>query len=135
MTPVESANLATVRSYLVALESGAVGEALARFFTEGAMQIELPNKLNPNGGQSDLPTLLRRAEQGQKLLQRQSYDVLSEMARGPRVAVEALWSAVLAVPLGTLPAGATMRAHFAMFFELADGRISSQRNYDCFEPW
>jgi hypothetical protein len=41
----------------------------------------------------------------------------------------------LAVPLGELAAGASMRAHFAMFFELEDGRIRRQRNYDCFEPW
>jgi hypothetical protein len=39
------------------------------------------------------------------------------------------------VPLGTLAAGAAMTAHFAMFFELSEGRIALQRNYDCFEPW
>ncbi|MGY4828216.1 nuclear transport factor 2 family protein [Sphaerotilaceae bacterium SBD11-9] len=135
MATEESANLATVRAYLKALESGAVGEALARFFTPDAQQIELPNKLNPTGGQSDLPTLLKRAEQGQKLLQHQSYEVRSAVAQRSCVAVEAQWSAVLAVPVASLPAGATMRAHFAMFFEFSEGRISRQRNYDCFEPW
>jgi ketosteroid isomerase-like protein len=135
MTPIESTNLATVRSYLSALESGATGGELARFFTADAVQIELPNKLNPTGGQSDLPTLLSRAEKGRTLLRSQSYEVVSEMALGARVAMEAEWTGVLAVPLGSLAAGAVMRAHFAMFFELADGRISLQRNYDCFEPW
>jgi hypothetical protein len=42
---------------------------------------------------------------------------------------------VLLVPLATLQAGATMNAHFAMFFEFENGRIRVQRNYDCFEPW
>lgn len=135
MTSLESANLATIRSYLKALEAGAVGEDLARFFTSDAVQIELPNKINPAGGQSDLPALLQRAEQGQKLLLRQSYEVRSEVAQDERVAVEAIWTGVLALPFGSLAAGASMRAHFAMFFELRTGRINLQRNYDCFEPW
>lgn len=131
----ERENLSTIRAYLAALESGALGDALARFFTADARQVELPNRLNPNGGESDLPTLLKRAEQGRNLLRRQTYEVRAEVAQGSRVAVEATWSAVLAVPLGSLPAGSAMKAHLAMFFELADGRIALQRNYDCFEPW
>jgi ketosteroid isomerase-like protein len=135
MTDLEGKNLATIRTYLKALEEGAVGEALARFFTPDARQVELPNRLNPSGGASDLPTLLRRAEQGQKLLRSQRYVVQSELAQAQRVAIEAIWTGTLAVPLGALAAGATMKAHFAMFFELRDGRICLQRNYDCFEPW
>lgn len=42
---------------------------------------------------------------------------------------------ILAVPLGTTPAGAALKAHLAMFFEISDGRISRQRDYDCFEAW
>ena len=44
-------------------------------------------------------------------------------------------SAELAMPRGSLNAGATMTAQFAMFFELRDGLICGMRNYDCFEPW
>lgn len=135
MTATEDSNLTLVRTYLHDLQNGVVGEALAKFFTPDALQIELPNKLNPHGGQSDLTTILNRAAVGQKLLTSQSYQILSEVAQGSRVAVEATWSAVLAVPFDSLPVGATMTAHFAMFFELRDGLICSQRNYDCFEPW
>ena len=131
----DSPNATFVRSYLAALASGAVGANLARFFTSDAEQVELPNKLNPRGGRSDLPTLLQRAEQGQHLLQRQAYEVRSMVEQSDRLAVEASWSAVLAIPLGSLAAGTVMSAHFAMFFVLRDGRICSQRNYDCFEPW
>ena len=131
----DTPNAKLIRTYLAALESGAVGEHLARFFTSDAEQVELPNKLNASGGRSDLATLLRRAEQGRHLLLRQSYEVRSIVEQGDRVAVEAGWSAVLGVPLGSLAAGQAMSAHFAMFFELRDGRIRSQRNYDCFEPW
>jgi predicted ester cyclase len=70
-----------------------------------------------------------------KLLSHQHYEIRSAIAEGSRVAVEAAWSGTLAVPLGTLVAGAIMKAHFAMFFEVVDGRIRMQRNHDCFEPW
>jgi len=41
----------------------------------------------------------------------------------------------LAVPFGSIPAGGEMRARFAIFLELRDGRIVRQRNYDCFDPF
>ena len=135
MTTREQANLALIREYLKALEATATGDALARFFAPDAIQIELPNRLNPNGGRSDLATLLSRAELVPKLLRSQKYEVVSELAAGASVAVEASWSAVLATAFGAVPAGTEMKAHFAMFFEIESGRIKSQRNYDCFEPW
>lgn len=134
-TAIEAANLALLRSYLAALEAGAVGADLARFFTADAEQVELPNRLNPSGGRSDLATMLARAEQGRKLLTVQRYVVHRAVAHGSTVAVEAEWTGVLAVALGSLPPGAEMRAHFAMFFDIENGRIRTQRNYDCFEPW
>lgn len=128
-------NVTFIRAYLADLASGATGERLAAYFTPDAEQIEYPNRLNPNGGKSDLETLLVRAEQGQKILRRQLYEVTSEVARGDCVAVEALWTGVLAVSVGSLQPGTELKAHFAMFFELENGRIRRQRNYDCFQPW
>jgi len=135
MTSPDVTHLTVIRDYLHTLASGTDADTLARFFTADAQQIELPNRLNPNGGRSDLPTLLSRAKSGQALLRSQTYDIVSSVVEGDWVAVEALWTAVLAVPLGTLAVGSTMKAHFAMFFEFRDGRIALQRNYDCFEPW
>ena len=132
---LEEKNVAAVRAYLLALAAGAIGDQLASHFAEGVRQIELPNRLNPRGGESDLATLLKRAEHGQKTLRSQTFDVRSVVAQGQHVAVEAVWTAVLAVPLATLEAGASMKAYFAMFFELENGRIKVQRNYDCFESW
>ena len=54
---------------------------------------------------------------------------------GNNVALEVDWSATLAIPVSTLHAGETMRARFAIFIEMKDGKIFRQRNYDCFEPW
>jgi ketosteroid isomerase-like protein len=130
----EASNLATIRSYLASLEGGAVGAGLATYFTSNARQHEFPNRLNPGGGASDLATLLRRAEQGRRLLSGQRYEIHLTLAHGSHVAVEATWTGTLAAPLGALQQGATLKAHVAMFFELRDGRIRLQRNYDCFEP-
>jgi len=132
---LEAENLATVRAYLQALERAAVGEELAAFLAPDAVQVELPNRLNPNGGRSDLATLLKRAAKVPDLLSAQRYEVVSELASGARVDVEALWSGTLAVAFGAIPAGTTLKAHLAMVFELQHGRIRAQRNYDCFEPW
>jgi ketosteroid isomerase-like protein len=135
MSETEQANLAAIRAYLAALESGNPGPTLRGFFTEDVLQIELPNRLNPNGKQSDLATMLQRSQQGTKVLSLQSYQIVSEITQGSRVAVEAKWTGVLAVPFGTLQPGSEMTAHFAMFFEMREGKIALQRNYDCFEPW
>lgn len=132
---VEDKNIQVVREYLKALADGESGERLGRFFSENAIQIELPNKLNPAGGKSDLETIKRRSEEGKNLLSRQTYTIINEIIAGDELAVEAEWTGVLAVPLGELAAGYEMKAHFAMFFKFENGRIVSQRNYDCFEPW
>ncbi|MCB9076247.1 MAG: nuclear transport factor 2 family protein [Anaerolineaceae bacterium] len=131
----QNPNILLVREYLQALADGEAGESLGRFFTEDAIQIELPNKLNPAGGRSDLATMKKRSEEGKHILKQQSYTVKSAVGDGDQVAVEAEWVGVLAIPLGSLPVGYEMKAHFAMFFEFNNGRIAVQRNYDCFEPW
>lgn len=131
----DTANLALVLEYLAALAAGEAGPSLRRFFTPDAIQVEFPNRLNPGGGRSDLATMLERSLQGKQLLQSQEWRVISAIAGGDRVAVEADWSGTLANPVAGLPAGGTMRAHFALFFELVEGRIHRQHNYDCFEPW
>ena len=127
--------LRIVREYLKALQAGVAGDELSQFFTPDAVQIELPNALNPKGQTSDLPTILSRSLQGRRALSSQTFEVLNEVTAGDSVAVEAKWTGVLAIPLGTLPDGAQMHAHFAMFFETRGGRIYRQRNYDCFENW
>jgi ketosteroid isomerase-like protein len=135
MTDAESKNIDLIRTYLNSIQSGETGDSLRRFFTDDVRQVEMPNQLNSRGQESDLEHLLERSRQGQKLLRRQQYEIVSEIAQGDRLAVEARWTGVLAVALGTLAAGTEMKASFAMFFHFRDGRIAMQRNYDCFDPW
>jgi ketosteroid isomerase-like protein len=135
MTATGQANLETARAYLAAVEDGATGEALARWFTKDVVQEEFPNRLMPSGARRGLAELLDDAERGQKVMSRQRYDALSAMASGDRVALEVQWTGTLAIPLGSLAAGEDMRARFGVFLDFRDGRIAAQRNYDCFEPF
>ncbi|MCW5880063.1 MAG: hypothetical protein KIS91_03900 [Anaerolineae bacterium] len=47
--------------------------------------------------------------------------------------MEVLWTGILAIPVGSIPVGGEMRAHFAVFIDFRDGKIVRQHNYDCFE--
>ena len=131
----EQANLVSARRYLTAIEGGAVGAVLAEFFTPDVVHEELPNRLAPEGGRQGLDGILAAGERGQKVVSAQTYEVRSETASAERVAMEVVWTGTLAVPLGSLAAGGTIRAHFAVFLDFRDGKIAAQRNYDCFDPF
>jgi ketosteroid isomerase-like protein len=127
--------LAFAQSYFAAIEGGATGDALAAFFTPDVVQEEFPNRLMPNGARRDLAAVLDGASRGQALLRSQRFEILSSISSADRIALEVQWSGVLAVPLATIPQGGEMRARFAVFLDLRDGKIARQRNYDCFDPW
>ncbi len=132
---MSSTNLETALTYLRAVEQGATGEALARFFHPEASLREHPNRLFPTGMTRDLKATLEGAERGQRVLTSQRYEVRQAVAEGEQVALEIDWSGTLAVPLGTLPVGGVLRAAIGAFITFREGRIISQRNYDCYEPF
>ena len=127
--------LMLAQRYLEAIEQGATGDGLAAFFTPDVVQEEFPNRLVPNGARRDLTALLEAATRGQQVLESQRYDIQHAVVAGNRVALEVIWTGTLAVPIGTIPKGGQMRAHFAVFMDFRDGKIVAQRNYDCFDPW
>jgi ketosteroid isomerase-like protein len=135
MSDTDSPNVALARRYLRAIERGAQMDDPPAFFTDDFEFEEKPNTLVPAGARRDLAGMRAAAERGSKAVVSQRYDVRSAIAHGDHVALEVLWTGVLAVPLGSIPAGGEMRAHFAMFLDFRDGRIARQRNYDCFEPF
>lgn len=131
----QSTNLETVRRYLTAIEHGATGATLAAFYAPEVVQEEFPNRLVVNGARRDLAAILEGAERGQKVISAQTYEIRNAVEQGNTVALEVLWTGTLAIPFGSLAVGDKMRAHFAVFIELRDGKIVAQRNYDCFDPW
>jgi ketosteroid isomerase-like protein len=136
----EIRNLEAARQFLAAIERStsarpSEGPTPADFLAPDVEQIEYPNRFVPTGATRGLAEMREAGERGRKVLRGQRYDVRASYAVGDTVILEVLWVGTLAVAIGTLQPGSEMRAHFAVFMELRDGRIVRQRNYDCFEPF
>ena len=128
-------NADVAREYIRAIEGGATGEALARFYTPDVVFTEMPNRFMPKGSTSDLAKMLQRAEMGQRIMRSQTYRITKVIAEGDTVALEIDWTGITAVEIQGLPAGSEMRDHAAVFLDFREGLIARQRYYDCFEPW
>jgi len=134
-TDGENRNLDLVRCYLAAVADPAETPAtLGRFMHDEMVFDELPNAVAPRGACRDRAAIAAAWEKGAQVITGQRYDVIGALTEGDRVAVELVWTGTLKVPYGPRPAGSQMRAHVSAVFELRDGRILRQRNYDCYEP-
>ena len=127
-------NFQKVELYLKSIENGD-SAPISDLFSPDAVVEQLPNRIYPNGLRTGVARMAEAFEKGRKLLSSQSYEIKNAVAEGDRLSVEVLWTGTLAISFGSLTAGAQMCAHSAMFFEFQAGKIITQRNYDCFEPW
>ncbi len=123
------------RAYISAVEAGATGDELAAFYHPDVSQDEYPNRLIPAGARRDLDDILRGAESGQRLMERQIYDIHTLTEVGDRVILEYTWMGWPRTPVGAVRAGEAMRARICQVIEYEDGLIIRQRNYDCFDPF
>lgn len=135
MDALEATNLAIIRRYYDTFATNPLPEAFEPFYAEDIVQDEFPNRLLPNGARRDLAALREAAERGRALMATQSFDVQHMVASGDTVAVETVWSGTVGAAIGPFHSGQTLRARFAQFFELRDGKIVAIRNYDCFDPF
>jgi ketosteroid isomerase-like protein len=128
-------NVEIALRYIEALSTGKGPEELSGFYAADIVQEEFPNRLLPDGATRDLAGLLEGRARGQALLSAEHYEVQGAMADGDYVALELVWTATVGRKAGPLEPGQPLRARFAVFLEFRDGRITHQRNYDCFDPW
>lgn len=128
-----SENLATARRYLQAIASAAGADEMAQFFAQEVIVEIFPSLYFPKGSRSDLSAIRISAERGKKVMASQQYIVKNAIASADQVALEVDWTGTLAVPFQSIPAGGQMHAHFAMFLQFKNGKIISQRNYDCYD--
>ena len=127
-------SLQIVRRYLKAIEDG-ISVDVEDLLTPDVIMEQLPNRIYPQGVRGNRAQMAECFAKGRKLLSSQTYEIKRAVVQDGSVAVEVLWTGTLALGFGNLAAGSQMRCHSAMFFQFQDGKIASQRNYDCFEPW
>lgn len=113
-----------VLGYLRAIEAHDL-DAVAAFMHDDIEVLEHPNRLNPMGARYDKAALRAAGERGKALLASERYDVRALTVEGDRAVAQTLWTA-------TLVDGRTMSAHICSAFELRDGKIYRQEQYDCF---
>jgi ketosteroid isomerase-like protein len=131
-----TSNLDIARRYLELLaDPASTSEQLEALLAPDLIMEELPNLLVPRGQTRDRQAMLQGFVAGKHLLATQHYTVVNALECGDTVVLEVRWRAVLAKGLGKLTPGTEMRARFAMFVELRDGKIAAQRNYDCYDPF
>ena len=130
-TDLVASHVRKARELLEALERFD-GDAVAALYAEDVEQIEMPNRLKPEGDRRGRAQLLSDVERSKGILRSQKYEVSNAVGAGALVMAEYVWSGVLAMPMGSRAAGDTLRGHCAMSLEFRDGRIVRQRNYDCF---
>lgn len=123
------------RAFIAAVEGGATGDDLARFYHVDVVQHEAPNRLNPVGAQRDLTGILEAAEAGARNVARQIFDIHTVTTAGDRVVLELSWTGYLARPIGMTKSNEPVRADICQVIEFEDGLIIRQRTYDCFEPF
>jgi ketosteroid isomerase-like protein len=128
-------NIARARQYLAAFEAGESIDKILEFYAPDAVIQEFPNRIAPQGRTRRATDIRAAYEQGRKIMRSQIYNVQRIVESGDEAAIEMEWSGVLAVTAMGLPAGSEMKAFVAMFLTFRDGRIVSQRNYDCYPPF
>lgn len=121
--------------FVRAVEAGLPRDAIAAYLHPEVAHVEHPNRIAPNGTTRDLAAMLAGTERGRQVLTAQRYTVLNTLCDGDQAALEMAWEGDLAIPLGALAAGATLKAYIGMFFSIRDGRIARIVNYDCYPPF
>lgn len=132
---MKATNLDIVNEFLKAISDGQSGDELKRFYDEDAIQIEFPNLLTGKIIERNLDAILEASLRGKQVISSQNYEIIKSYAVDDNVIIEAIWTGVLAIPVGNLAAGDEMKAYFAQIFEFKNGKILNQRNYDCFESF
>lgn len=123
------------KDFITMLQTRKSSDELLNFYHTDIEQVEFPNALTKNITVRKLDDLLLASERGMKVLEKEEYEIINTYSFENTTIVEMKFIGTLAIPIGNIPKGGKMIAHFAQFFEYKDGKIIKQRNYDCFEPF
>jgi hypothetical protein len=134
-TSIEQANLATARRYLELIEDFAQPAEFEGILHHDVKLEEYPNLLMPNGSRRDFAAMANGPQQGRKILTTNRYEIMNAFAAGDWVTLEIVWTGTLAIPLGSMAAGAELKAYIATILQFKEGKIITQHQYDCYEPF
>jgi ketosteroid isomerase-like protein len=127
-----------VEPVLLALEFVRTIEAsgdASSLMTPDAVEEEFPNRIFANGATRDVAAMRAGVARGKELFAKQLYTVHRAIGQGEVALLELEWTGELAIKLGNLDAGSTMRVRGAFVFELREGKIAKLRHYDCFDAF
>ena len=120
--------------YLRAIEAKDA-DALAALLDDAIEQHEYPNRFAPAGGVRSKADMLEGLARGAQVLSAERYEIREALTADDRVVLRLGWTGTLAVPLADKQPGDTLTAELALFFTVADGRITRIYNYDCVAPF
>lgn len=97
---------------------------------------EFPNLITKHVNNRNIEDIQAGLKSARKLLKSQKYDIQNIMESGNNyVIVEAVWKGEIMVDAGHIKKNQVLTANICLVFEIKDGRIYRQRNYDCYEPF
>ena len=130
-----SANLELANRYLRILERDPADPELPALFDPEFVFYEKPNRLHPNGRTLSLNAMRELTAKAKQIVLEQSYVIKNQLAVGDEVALEVDWVGRFSLAFASTPAGQPIRATLGMFLTFRAGKILSQRNYDCYDPF
>jgi ketosteroid isomerase-like protein len=130
-----NSNLELARRYLRILERDPADPELPALFDPEFVFHEKPNRLNPNGRTLTITAMRELTAKAKQIVLDQSYLIKNELAVGDEVALEVDWVGRFNLAFASTPAGQPIRATLGMFLTFRAGKILSQRNYDCYDPF
>ncbi|PIE12063.1 MAG: hypothetical protein CSA72_02840 [Rhodobacterales bacterium] len=133
-TSLRTSNIETAKRFLTAVEA-MDGSGLDGFFAPDIKQIEFPNAFKPQGDVRNLAALKVALEKAKGIIDGQHYEVTKTLADETSIMFEMIWTGTMAIDIPPLKAGQNLRANCIAVFDFEDGKVTSLRNYDCFEPF
>jgi len=96
-------------------------------------QKEFPSPAYPKGVTLNAAELLKKIGESRKQLSAQHFEITNHIESDNEVAVEILWTGLLAADLGPFRKGKNIKANICMVFEFREDKILRQRIYDSHE--
>lgn len=133
---VASANVQAFLQFLSLIEKLEDNAALYEAFLHPDIQfIEYPNPVNKQGQTRGLQDFFEGMKLAKTTLLEQRYDIIEVLEAGDKLVIECRWSGTMAKEAGSQEEGQKLLAYICMIIICKEGKIVSQRSYNCYEAF